>query len=143
MREPDLREDAAARLAQALSHPVRLRILALLRDEGAYVMHLTSMLGRPQANVSQHLAILRDAGLVTDEREGMTVVYRVRDARVFDLVDRLAALAPRTWSACEGEERPPQEWGGESPMRRGGPRMMRGMRPGRGERCHCPRCSGR
>ena len=143
MREPDLREDAAARLAHALAHPVRLRILALLRDEGAYVMHLTSMLGRPQANVSQHLAILRDAGLVTDEREGMTVVYRVRDARVFDLVDRLVALAPRAWSASEGERPGLQGWGGESTMRRGGPRMTRGLGPGPGGSCHCPRCSGR
>jgi len=141
MRELDLREDAAARLAHALAHPVRLRILALLRDEGAYVMHLTSMLGRPQANVSQHLAILRDAGLVTDEREGMTVVYRVRDARVFDLVDRLEALAPRAWSAAEEGPGGSQGWGAESPMRRVGPRMMRG--PGPGGNCHCPRCSGR
>lgn len=123
------REAVAARLAQALSNPVRLRILALLREEGAYVMHLTNMLGRPQANISQHLAILRDAGLVTDEREGMTVVYRVRDERVFDLVDRLMACAPSA-STGPSNERMGFRWrGGGPPMRGGG--------------CHCPRCSGR
>ena len=127
--ELDKREAAATRIAQALANPVRLRILALLREEGAYVMHLTSMLGRPQANISQHLAVLRDAGLVTDEREGMTVVYRVRDERVFDLVERLMAFAP---SASTGlaNERTGFRWrGGGPPMRGGG--------------CHCPRCSGR
>ena len=84
----------AASVAHALSHPIRLQILELLRDEGAYVMHLTAMLGRPQANISQHLAVLREAGLVVDEREGTTAIYRVRNPRVFDLMDNLKALAP-------------------------------------------------
>ncbi|MCL4395134.1 MAG: ArsR family transcriptional regulator [Chloroflexi bacterium] len=56
---------------------------------------MTTALGRPQANISQHLAVLREANLVVDEREGMTVVYRMQDPRVFDLVDRLKALAAR------------------------------------------------
>lgn len=123
--------EAAASVAQALAHPVRLQILELLRDEGAYVMHLTATLGRPQANISQHLGILRQAGLVVDEREGMTVVYRVRDPRVFELVDRLKALAA-----------PPAEFV-ESP----GSRRASFRRPGRpgepGRGCRCPRCRGR
>ncbi len=116
-----------ADVAHALAHPVRLGILELLRDEGAYVMHLTTMLGRPQANVSQHLAILRDAGLVVDEREGMTVVYRVRDPRVYELVDQIKALA----------------------LESSGPeiRMMMVMHcaphGGRSHHCHCPHCSRR
>lgn len=119
------RVEATAQVAQALAHPVRVQILELLRSEGAYVMHLTTMLGRPQANISQHLAILREAGLVVDEREGMTVVYRVKDPRVFDLVDRLEALAPHArvrvdLASALGVE-----------ARRGG----------RGRGCHCPRCT--
>ncbi len=119
--------DAAAIIAQALAHPVRIQILELLRREGAYVMHLTTMLGRPQANISQHLATLREAGLVTDEREGMTVIYRVRDPRVFDLVDRLKVLSPGTRVSRESriEE------------------MTLPRRSGRGRGCHCPRCANR
>jgi DNA-binding transcriptional ArsR family regulator len=128
-----MKEQGAARLAQALSHPVRLRILELLRNQGAYVMHLTSMLGRPQANISQHLAILRDAGMVTDEREGMTVVYRVRDQRVFDLMDRLFVLAAGAAEISESE-RTGSRW-------QGGGLGMRGMGPA--GHCHCPRCAGR
>ncbi len=83
----------AANIAQALSHPTRLRILELLRDGGAYVMDLTEWTGRPQANISQHLAILRDAGLVVADREGMAVRYRVKDDRVFKVIDRMKELA--------------------------------------------------
>jgi DNA-binding transcriptional ArsR family regulator len=88
--------DGSVAVALALAHPVRLHILDLLRNEGAYVMHLTNALGRPQANISQHLAILRDAGLVVDEREGMSVVYRVRDPQVFELIDQFKRLAAGT-----------------------------------------------
>ena len=82
-----------ANIAQALSHPTRLRILELLRGEGAYVMDLTEWTGRPQANISQHLAILRDAGLVVAEREGMAVRYRIKDDRVFEIMDKMKVLA--------------------------------------------------
>jgi ArsR family transcriptional regulator len=127
--------EAAANVAQALAHPVRLRIMELLRDEGAYVMHLTALLERGQANISQHLAILKAAGLVVDERRGMTVNYRVNDPRVFDLLDSLKLLAAaspgdgadtaRACPACSG--------------------LSRGRCPrsdGRARRCGCPRCSG-
>jgi DNA-binding transcriptional ArsR family regulator len=117
--------ESGADLAHALAHPVRLSILDLLRDEGAYVMHLTTMLRRPQANISQHLAILRDAGLVVDEREGMTVVYRVRDPHVFVLVDRMKALAIRSTRRCDcGDER-----------------VKCARRAGRSQLCHCPHCA--
>jgi len=123
--------EAAASVAQALAHPVRLQILEMLRDEGAYVMHLTTMLGRPQANISQHLGILRQAGLVVDERQGMTVIYRVRDPRVFELVDRLKALAAPPAGFVEGLS-----------SRRGSFRQPgHPGEPGRG--CRCPRCRGR
>jgi DNA-binding transcriptional ArsR family regulator len=122
---------AAAGVARALAHPVRLQILELLRDEGAYVMHLTAALGRPQANISQHLGILREAGLVMDEREGMTVIYRVRDPRVFDLVDRLKALAALPAGPAYG------------PGRRGALSRQRARLGKAGQGCRCPRCRAR
>jgi len=120
---------ATAKVAHALAHPARLQILDLLRDEGAYVMHLTAALGRPQANVSQHLMVLREAGLVVPEREGMTVIYRVRDPRVFEVVDRLKALAESRARAGVVEQ-----WD-----RLPGPH---GMRRRGARRCRCPRCRG-
>jgi len=126
--------DAAAAVGRALAHPVRLQILELLRDEGAYVMHLTTALDRRQANISQHLAVLREAGLVADERQGMTVVYRVRDRRVFALLDELRALAPLATAQGHG----PHE-DGEPRCRHAGRGHMHGHH---GSACHCPRCRG-
>jgi len=124
MAEPKWIEGSAG-VAHALAHPMRLRILELLRNEGAYVMHLTTVLRRPQANISQHLAILRDAGLVVDEREGMTVVYRVRNPRVFELVDQFKMLA------LPSARRHKSNVMGMRCAQRGGP----------WHGCHCPRCA--
>ena len=85
--------ERAAWIARAVAHPVRLRILAYLAEQGAYVMDLTTALGRRQANISQHLMVLREAGLVQAEREGMMVRYTLRSELVADLLALLARLA--------------------------------------------------
>lgn len=79
-----------AKIFKALSHPARLRILNALREEGQYVCHLVILLGRSQPNISQHLTILRAAGLVVDEREGNNILYRLNDGRLLRLLDLLA-----------------------------------------------------
>ena len=117
----------AARIARAISHPVRLQILNELRDDGAYVMHLTSALERPQANISQHLMVLREAGLVQANREGMTVLYQVSDPQVLTVVDALLALAEKRMLQRERVAEGALEPG------RGGRRRHRG-------KCRCPRC---
>jgi len=83
----------SAKLARVLGSPARLRILMALREGAWCVTTLMERVGRPQANVSQHLMVLRAAGLVVSEREGMRVRYRIRDQRVLDLVDALTSLA--------------------------------------------------
>jgi len=80
---------------KALAHPVRLQILNLLRQEPECVCHLTAVLGLRQAYVSQHLAALRSAGLVIDQKDGLNVYYQVKDVRVFDVLDQVQALAGR------------------------------------------------
>jgi DNA-binding transcriptional ArsR family regulator len=77
----------AAALLKALAHPERVRLLAALRDGAQCVCHLTALLGERQPYVSQQLAYLRDVGLVTDYREGLNVYYRIREPRVFNLLD--------------------------------------------------------
>lgn len=83
----------SAKLARILGSPARLRILMVLREEALCVTSLAERIGRLQANVSQHLMVLRAAGLVVSEREGMRIRYRIRDPRVLGLVDRLTDLA--------------------------------------------------
>ena len=68
-----------AQLLRTLAHPVRLRIFSLLARHEACVCHLETLLRRPQPYVSKQLAVLRDAGLATDRREGTLIYYRVAD----------------------------------------------------------------
>ena len=128
----------AARIARALSHPVRLQILNELRDDGAYVMHLTAMLGRPQANISQHLMVLREADLVTAEREGMTVIYHVRNPQVLDVVDQLLALAGERVEIHRTDDVTP----GVTPGVEGSDGMHGKRQRRRKGKCRCPRCQG-
>jgi DNA-binding transcriptional ArsR family regulator len=75
-----------AQLFRALSHPVRLRILDILSRQEACVCHLTAILGKRQPYVSQQLATLRDAGLVTDRREGTLIYYSLTDEHLAELL---------------------------------------------------------
>ncbi len=88
-----------ARLMKALGHPVRLQILQVLREGEACVCHLEALLGQRQAYISQQLMRLRDAGLVTDRREGMNVFYSLADESIGALLDSALAAA----SAIRGE----------------------------------------
>ncbi len=76
---------------KALSHPVRLQIVQVLREEEACVCHLEARLGQRQAYISQQLMRLRDAGLVVDRREGMNVFYSLADNIVGSLIDAVLA----------------------------------------------------
>lgn len=77
-----------AELFRALSHPVRLRILDILARYEACVCHLGTILARPQPYVSQQLATLREAGLVTDRREGTLIYYSLADDQLAEWIDR-------------------------------------------------------
>ncbi|MGQ9466023.1 MAG: ArsR/SmtB family transcription factor [Anaerolineae bacterium] len=74
------------RLFSLLAHPARLRILDLLRRGEACVCHLQAALGVSQPYVSQQLRVLREAGLISQHREGLYVYYRLTDPRVEHLL---------------------------------------------------------
>ena len=65
-----------------LAHPERLRILDAIRRDSECVCHLEALLDKPQPYVSQQLRLLRDAGIICDEKQGQNVFYRVCDAEV-------------------------------------------------------------
>ncbi len=64
-----------AELLKAIAHPKRLEIIHLLRDQELPVTDIHTMLDLPQANISQHLMILRDAKVVQSRREGKQIYY--------------------------------------------------------------------
>jgi DNA-binding transcriptional ArsR family regulator len=85
----------AERLAttfKALGHPMRLQLVAGLLNRECNVKHMTECLGVAQATVSQQLAVLRAAGVLTHERKGNQVCYRVARPWLRQIV-RLATKA--------------------------------------------------
>ena len=70
-----------------LAEPMRLKILHTLGEEEMSVTELVEATGAGQANVSKHLALLLEAGLVARRKEGLNVFYRVADSTIFDLCE--------------------------------------------------------
>ncbi len=87
----------AVRRFHALSDPTRLAILALLRDGECCVCDLQSALGAAQSRLSFHLRVLKDAGLVTDRKDGRWSWYQMVPhalESLHDSLDELTAAAP-------------------------------------------------
>lgn len=78
-----------AEILKALGQPTRLRIMEYLRDGERCVCEIFPAIGGQQSNVSRHLAVLKQAGLVSDRREGVSIFYRVKDPAIFKILDRL------------------------------------------------------
>jgi len=77
--------EAVSRLFTVLADPTRLMILYLLKQEPSYVQDIVDKAGLKQPNVSKHLAMLYDSGLVGRERNGNQIRYSIIDPLVFDL----------------------------------------------------------
>lgn len=75
-----------AELFKALGHPARIRILEVLSEGDLSVGDMRPLVGIEQSHLSQQLAVLRRAGLVTARKEGSSVIYAVRDATVVKLL---------------------------------------------------------
>ena len=78
-----------AQLLKAMSHPKRLEIINLLRDGALTVGEIQTMLALPQANLSQHLKVMRTAGIVTTKREGKEINYRVASPEILAASDSI------------------------------------------------------
>jgi ArsR family transcriptional regulator len=71
-----------AEICKTLSNPIRLEILSKLRDGKKSVNEIASLTGVRQATVSQHLAVLRQRGVVSARREGINVYYDVANPKI-------------------------------------------------------------
>lgn len=102
-QEPPPREvlDTAGDLLRALAAPVRIAIVLQLQGGSCCVHELVDALAVPQPLVSQHLRILKAAGVVAGERSGREVYYRLVDHHLADIV--LAAVAH---AGEDGQDRP-------------------------------------
>ena len=78
--------DRAAQSIKAMAHPLRLKILCTLGPEEVSVQDIVEMVGTSQSNISQHLAILRDKGILASRKDANRVYYRVSDSRTLRLI---------------------------------------------------------
>jgi ArsR family transcriptional regulator len=78
--------EQAARAMKSIAHPLRLKILCLVADEEMSVQDIVEAVGTSQSNISQHLAILRDKGVLKARKDANRVFYRIGDARTLEMV---------------------------------------------------------
>jgi ArsR family transcriptional regulator len=81
--------DRASRSLKAMSHPIRLKILCVLGDQEVSVQGIVDSVGTSQSNISQHLAILKDKGILTCRKDANRVYYRVGDVRTLRLIEMM------------------------------------------------------
>jgi DNA-binding transcriptional ArsR family regulator len=78
--------EQASRALKAMSHPLRLKILCVLGNQEVSVQDIVACVGTSQSNISQHLAILREKGVLRTRKDANRVYYRVGDERTLTLI---------------------------------------------------------
>ena len=78
--------EMTSRSLKAMSHPLRLKILCTLGSREVCVQAIVERVGTSQSNISQHLAILRDKGILSARKDANKVYYRVDDKRTLRLI---------------------------------------------------------
>jgi DNA-binding transcriptional ArsR family regulator len=90
---PDHPEEQISKLLSLIGQPARIRILLIIGAQEACVCHLESVLGMRQASISQHLMVLRKAGLVTPQRDGRNIFYHLTHPEVVSILYQAAQLS--------------------------------------------------
>ena len=98
---PEDLAELVARRFRVLAEPMRIRLLDRLRESEATVGELSAGLAASQQNVSKHLAVLADAGLLGRRKEGNRVYYRIVDESVFALCEQVCGAAQQQVRALQ------------------------------------------
>ena len=81
--------ELASRSLKAMSHPLRLMILCKLGEQEFSVQDIVDNVGTSQSNISQHLAILRDKGILSARKSANKVFYKVSDLKTLQLIEMM------------------------------------------------------
>ncbi len=89
--EKQVQEDVetASRSLKAMSHPLRLMILCKLGEQEFSVQDIVDNVGTSQSNISQHLAILRDKGILSARKSANKVFYKISDLKTLQLIEMM------------------------------------------------------
>lgn len=76
-----------ANIFKALAHPTRLQIIKLLKDRPLCVCDILPHIDSEQSNTSQHLSVLRNQGIVESHKDGLMVIYKIKNPEIYQMID--------------------------------------------------------
>ncbi|EOD00293.1 ArsR/SmtB family transcription factor [Caldisalinibacter kiritimatiensis] len=79
-------EEMEVKILKALAHPIRLKIVKKLSEGTLCVCELNADVEFSQSNLSQHLRVLKDAGIVISERDGSKILYSIKNEKVLEVI---------------------------------------------------------
>ena len=89
----DRQVEAVSRAMKAMSHPLRLKIVCVLGDQEVSVQDIFERVGATtQSNISQHLALMREKGVLRTRRDANRIYYRLSDARMLEVLAHMREL---------------------------------------------------
>jgi DNA-binding transcriptional ArsR family regulator len=84
-----------AQILKALGQPTRLQILDLLKEGERCVCEIFPAISQEQANVSKHLSILKQAGILESRKDGLRVLYRIKNNEILNLIQGVTRMLKR------------------------------------------------
>ena len=84
--------EGQASVLKALGQPTRLQILDLLKDGERCVCEIFPAINQEQANVSKHLSILKQAGILESRKDGLRILYRIKTPEILNLLSGVSKL---------------------------------------------------
>lgn len=85
-KEERLRAEGRAKILKALAHPTRIFIVEKLQEKTHCVCELTEMIGADTSTVSKHLSVLKNAGIISDEKRGTSVYYTLQCGCIINML---------------------------------------------------------
>lgn len=87
-----MKEQIKASILKALAHPTRIKIVEMLREGEKCVCEMLSLLQLEQPNISQHLTILRNHGVVQTEKRGLFIFYQLKNKKLGEILEILEEI---------------------------------------------------
>ncbi len=81
-----------AEILKALAQPTRLKILELLRNGEKCICEIVPAINGEQSNISRHISLMQKSHLVTTRKDGVKVMVKVKDAKIFEILDSVSLL---------------------------------------------------
>ncbi len=81
-----------AEVLKALAQPTRLKILECLRDGERCICEIIPAINGEQSNISRHISLMQKSHLITTRKDGVKVMVKVLDPRVFEILDQVSAI---------------------------------------------------